>query len=251
MIEPPKVTDELRELLLSSLPERVRRQIETLLKSQASDVGEAVLCFGPMCGGKSNQANTIAQFIHVGRGHLPFIRIKPIGDKRNPNSFYSRAGINTAENLHVISGAMEDGLITNLNKLLAEPCVALIDEMHFFGFDPDPAIERRNAELIRDCLRAAIYRGCHIVVGGLDMDAMCNIFQLMMLLLADNDYVKVHCLAKCSVCGDRQAAKTQRLQFGEPAPSSLPRLISDGDPKYPDVTYEPRCRQCYVDPRSP
>ena len=243
--------DHLQQPHLENVPEHTRRQVEALLKRQNPEVGEAVLCFGPMCGGKSNQANSYAQFIHVGRAHLPFIRIKPMGDKRNPDSFYSRVGINTSENLFVISGNMEDDLIANLNKLLAEPCVALIDEMHFFGFDPDPAIEQRNAELIRNCLRAALYRGCHIVVGGLDMDAMCNIFQLMMLLLADNDYIKVHCLAKCSVCGDRQAAKTQRLQFGQPASASLPRLISDNDPMYPNISYEPRCRQCYVAPDSP
>jgi thymidine kinase len=249
--EPLKVEAGLREHFLASLPDHVRHQIESLLDHQLSNVGEGYVCFGPMCGGKSNTANTIAQFIHVGRKHLPFIRIKPSGDKRNPDSFYSRVGIETKENVYVISGRKEDGLIENLNMLLAEPCLALIDEMHFFGFDPDPEVERRNAEAIRDCLRAALYRGCHIVVAGLDMDAMCNPFWLPMLLLADNDYVKAHCLAKCSVCGDRQAAKTQRLQFRKPAPSSLPRLISDDDPQYPDIDYEPRCRRCYVVPSLP
>ena len=87
-----------------------------------------------------------------------------------------------------------------------------IDEAQFF----DTALTRiviKIDELFR------IYNGHHsfeIVIGGLDTDFRGEPFGPMPELMARADSVTKH-VAVCSVCGENNATKTQRLVNGKPA----------------------------------
>jgi thymidine kinase len=98
-----------------------------------------------------------------------------------------------------------------------------------FGVDEVQFVSEEGIERI---LRE-VFRGLHVIVGGLDLTAQGQPFGSMPLLLAHaTDVVKLH--ASCAQCG-ADASRTQRL------------IASDAEILVGGVgMYEPRCLSCFV-----
>ena len=85
--------------------------------------------------------------------------------------------------------------------------------------------------------------GKDVIVSGLDMDFRGAPFGPMPALIAVADEV-VKLRAICAVCGG-DAARSQRLLNGEPAPASAPTVLIGATEHY-----EARCRRCHRVPEN-
>jgi thymidine kinase len=83
--------------------------------------------------------------------------------------------------------------------------------------------------------------GHEVIAAGLDMDFRGEPFGPMPALLAEADEV-VKLRAICARCG-RDAARSQRLIAGKPAPASAPTILVGAQ-----ESYEARCRHCHEVP---
>jgi len=83
--------------------------------------------------------------------------------------------------------------------------------------------------------------GKEVIVAGLDMDFRGAPFGAMPALIAVADAV-VKLRAICAVCGG-DAARSQRLIDGQPAPTSAPTVLIGAQEHY-----EARCRTCHSVP---
>ena len=83
--------------------------------------------------------------------------------------------------------------------------------------------------------------GYEVIAAGLDMDFRGEPFGPMPELLAEADEV-VKLRAICARCG-RDAARSQRLIDGRPAPASAPIILVGAE-----ESYEARCRHCHEVP---
>ena len=83
--------------------------------------------------------------------------------------------------------------------------------------------------------------GYDVLVAGLDMDFRGEPFGPMPGLLAEADEI-VKLRAICARCG-RDAARSQRLIDGRPAPVSAPTILVGAE-----ESYEARCRHCHEVP---
>ena len=83
--------------------------------------------------------------------------------------------------------------------------------------------------------------GYDVIVAGLDMDFRGEPFGPMPDLLAEADDV-VKLRAICARCG-RDAARSQRLIDGRPAPATAPIILVGAE-----ESYEARCRHCHEVP---
>lgn len=104
--------------------------------------------------------------------------------------------------------------------------VVAIEEVQFF----DPAIV--------DICRSLADSGKQVMVAGLDMDFRGAPFGPMPALLAMADEL-VKLRAICARCG-ADAARSQRLLDGRPAPASAPTVLIGATEHY-----EARCRACH------
>lgn len=104
--------------------------------------------------------------------------------------------------------------------------VVAIEEVQFF-----------DERVVEVCRRLAD-GGYDVIAAGLDMDFRGQPFGPMPSLLAEaDDVLKLHAI--CARCG-RDAARTQRLVDGEPAPASSPTILVGAE-----ESYEARCRHCH------
>ncbi|MFX3635716.1 MAG: thymidine kinase [Candidatus Pristimantibacillus sp.] len=85
------------------------------------------------------------------------------------------------------------------------------------------------------------YNGKQIIIDGLNMDYRGKEFGYIGGLLAIADEI-VKLTSFCAVCGNSEAAFTQRIINGHPAKLGPVILIGDTE------SYEPRCRRCFVPP---
>ncbi len=132
------------------------------------------------------------------------------------------------------SGLEDDAIAVSdsqvlLGAVLADTQVVAIEEAQFF----DPQIT-----LV--CTRLAD-QGKAVIVAGLDMDFKGCPFGVMPTLLALADNI-VKLRAICARCG-ADAARSQRLIDGRPAPASAPIVLIGAQEHY-----EARCRQCHEVP---
>lgn len=90
-----------------------------------------------------------------------------------------------------------------------------------------------------------------VIVAGLNKTFANEDYEPMPQLIHNADEI-IYLNAMCSVCGNNYASFTQRLVNGDPAPLG-PRNIVGGKKgeasSQPNVTYEARCRACYVHPQ--
>ncbi|WP_338555505.1 thymidine kinase [Paenibacillus sp. KS-LC4] len=107
--------------------------------------------------------------------------------------------------------------------------VVAFDEVQFFSKSIIPLIEE------------LAYNGKQVIVDGLNMDYRGKAFGYIGGLLAIADEI-VKLTSFCAVCGDANAAFTQRVINGQPATLGPVILIGDTE------SYEPRCRRHFVPP---
>jgi thymidine kinase len=104
--------------------------------------------------------------------------------------------------------------------------VVAIEEVQFF----DPGI----VEVCQDFAD----QGLQVVAAGLDMDFRgCPFGPMPALLAVADDIVKLRAI--CARCG-QEAARSQRLIDGKPAPASAPTVLIGAQEHY-----EARCRRCH------
>jgi thymidine kinase len=115
----------------------------------------------------------------------------------------------------------------------SETHVVAIDEAQFF--------DSRLVEVCEELAR----EGRRVMVAGLDLDFRAEPFGLMPELIARADAIS-KLTAVCSVCGEPNATRTQRLVEGLPAEYGAP-LIAVGAADL----YEARCRGHHVVPGKP
>lgn len=95
---------------------------------------------------------------------------------------------------------------------------------------------------IVDACQTLADSGHDVVVAGLDMDFRGEPFGPMPALMAAADEV-VKLRAICARCG-RDAARSQRLIDGHPAPATAPTILVGAE-----ESYEARCRHCHEVPQ--
>lgn len=104
--------------------------------------------------------------------------------------------------------------------------IVAIEEVQFF-----------DERIVEVCRRLAD-GGHDVIAAGLDMDFRGQPFGPMPTLLAEADgVIKLHAI--CARCG-RDAARSQRLIDGRPAPASAPTILVGAE-----ESYEARCRHCH------
>ena len=116
-----------------------------------------------------------------------------------------------------------------LEKVDPAADVVAVEEAQFF-----------DAGIVEAC-RELADGGHDVIVAGLDMDFRGQPFGPMPELLAEADVV-VKLRAICARCG-RDAARSQRLIDGRPAPASAPIILVGAE-----ESYEARCRHCHEVP---
>ena len=116
-----------------------------------------------------------------------------------------------------------------LEKVDPATDVVAIEEAQFF-----------DVGIIEACRHLAD-GGYDVLVAGLDMDFRGEPFGPMPGLLAGADEI-VKLRAICARCG-RDAARSQRLIDGRPAPASAPIILVGAE-----ESYEARCRHCHEVP---
>ena len=107
--------------------------------------------------------------------------------------------------------------------------VVAVEEVQFF-----------DGGIVEACRQLAD-AGYDVIAAGLDMDFRGEPFGPMPDLLAEADEV-VKLRAICARCG-RDAARSQRLIDGRPAPASAPIILVGAE-----ESYEARCRHCHEVP---
>jgi thymidine kinase len=116
-----------------------------------------------------------------------------------------------------------------LEKVDPTADVVAVEEAQFF-----------DAGIVGACRQLAD-GGYEVIVAGLDMDFRGEPFGPMPALLAEADEI-VKLRAICARCG-RDAARSQRLIDGRPAPASAPIILVGAE-----ESYEARCRHCHEVP---
>jgi thymidine kinase len=116
-----------------------------------------------------------------------------------------------------------------LEKVDPTADVVAVEEAQFF-----------DAGIVEACRQLAD-GGYEVIVAGLDMDFRGEPFGPMPALLAEADEI-VKLRAICARCG-RDAARSQRLIDGRPAPASAPIILVGAE-----ESYEARCRHCHEVP---
>ena len=116
-----------------------------------------------------------------------------------------------------------------LEKVEPATDVVAVEEAQFF-----------DGGIVEVCRKLAD-AGYDVIVAGLDMDFRGEPFGPMPELLAEADEI-VKLRAICARCG-RDAARSQRLIDGRPAPASAPIILVGAE-----ESYEARCRHCHEVP---
>lgn len=132
------------------------------------------------------------------------------------------------------NGALHEALAVENSAALSEAVapetqVIAIEEAQFFD------------EGIFEICQTLADAGKDVIVSGLDMDFRGAPFGAMPALIAVADEV-VKLRAICAICGG-DAARSQRLINGQPAPASAP-IVLIGATEH----YEARCRKCHSVP---
>lgn len=181
---------------------------------------------GPMFAEKSGELINICKKEEQYAGKK-VIAFKPSNDNRFSNDeIVSRLGLKIKA--ISINKTIDDELEKEIFRLTESCDIVAFDEVQFFN------------ERIIHIVQELAYKGCHVILAGLNLDFRAKPFGYVGDLMAMSDMV-IHKKAYCACCG-RPANFTQRLINGEPAKEGPVVLIGDTE------SYEPRCRICFVQP---
>lgn len=185
---------------------------------------------GPMFSGKSEELlKRIRRLDIAGKVIVCF---KPSIDTRyTPNKICSHSGgtypVTCVENSSSIQRALKDSYLYDLDYVV-------IDEICFF----DDGI----VQVVEECLDNKV----SVIGAGLDKDFRGGVFGAMPALLCLADYV-TKLDAVCVKCG-LDATCTQRLENGVIAKKISESIIVGNNTPTKGVSYEARCRNCWVRP---
>lgn len=164
--------------------------------------------------------------------------------RRARRAIYARRSVQVFK--HALETRSEEAEIRSHNGLLHE-AIAIESSGDLPGkVDPTAdvvAVEEAqffDGGIVEACKNLAD-GGYDVIVAGLDMDFRGEPFGPMPDLLAEADDV-VKLRAICARCG-RDAARSQRLIDGRPAPATAPIILVGAE-----ESYEARCRHCHEVP---
>ena len=180
--------------------------------------GSLIVITGSMFSGKTEELiRRVRRSLYARRRVQVF---KPALDTRTDHTI-----IRSHNNmLHEAVAAETSGQLRE--QVCPETQVVAIEEVQFF-----------DGSIVEVCQSLAD-KGLQIIVAGLDMDFRGCPFGPMPALLAVADEV-VKLRAICARCG-ADAARSQRLINGQPAPASAPTVLIGAQEHY-----EARCRHCH------
>lgn len=192
--------------------------------TRPSSGGRIEVVCGCMFSGKTEELIRRLHHVQIARQHLA--AFTPRRDTR-----YA-AGNLVSHNGIRIEAQIIESIREIPDRLEAGAQVVALDELHFFGDDPD---------LICDTCQSLADRGIRVIVAGLDQDFRALPFPAMSRLLAVAEQVdKLYAI--CVRCG-AYATRSQRLIDGQPAPLDAPTIVVGGL-----ELYEARCRACFSRP---
>lgn len=164
--------------------------------------------------------------------------------RRVRRAIYARRSVQVFK--HALETRSEEAEIRSHNGLLHEAVAVGSSEELLEKADPAAdvvAVEEAqffDGGIVEACKNLAD-GGYDVIVAGLDMDFRGEPFGPMPDLLAEADDV-VKLRAICARCG-RDAARSQRLIDGRPAPATAPIILVGAE-----ESYEARCRHCHEVP---
>jgi len=181
--------------------------------------GQLVVITGSMFSGKTEELiRRVRRSLYARRSAQVF---KPAVDTRSEEAIIqSHNGV-----VHTALAVADSAEIER--RVRPDTVVVAIEEVQFF-----------DSGIVELCQRLAD-KGHQVIVAGLDMDFRGLPFGAMPTLMAVADEV-VKLRAICAVCG-MEAARSQRLIDGEPAPASAPTVLIGAEEHY-----EARCRKHHV-----
>ncbi len=167
-----------------------------------------------------------------------FATFKPEADTRNGAGIIkSKSGSELKIEAYEIPAENPHVILEKMREFTSIRC-AVIDEIQFF-----------DSEQIVVAVKELLNEGFSVIAAGLDLDfrglpfgGMSALINLVKEMGYNGRHIPLY--AHCCVCG-RLASRTQRLtKEGEPAPANDPVVVIEKD-----NNYEPRCIDCYVEPR--
>ena len=190
--------------------------------------GILLMYTGPMASGKSEKLIISAKIAMLAKRNILLCAYS--FDKQQPSYIASRSfGDDKLQAIPITTGT------DLLEAALARPdCESIfIDEIQFAHYD-----------LVR-AVQLLLKKGMVIEAAGLDMDFRGEPFGECMPALLSIAYKVYKMTARCSKCGCQNATMSQRLVNGQPADKDAP-LIALKEELKPEITYEPRCRECFL-----
>ena len=178
---------------------------------------DLTLILGPMKSGKS--FDLIRHFAPLTYTNIPFILFQSSRNVRD-SQISSRGGM-------AIEAVKVDRIPYDIDAR-----VIGIDEMHMFGPENIPTIERLLKKRIE------------IIASGLDTDYQGKMFEITKGLMELGPKEVRYKRAVCEICKSPTAVYSQVLRSGLPITEGMPPVIPD-DGTY---TYQALCRYCFVKP---
>ena len=161
--------------------------------------------------------------------------------RRSRRALYARRRVQVFK--HALETRSDEGEIRSHNGVPHEAVPVGSSEELLEMVDPETdVVSIEEAQFFDDGIvevcRGLADGGYDVISAGLDMDFRGEPFGPMPHLLAEADEV-VKLRAICARCG-RDAARSQRLIDGRPAPASAPIILVGAE-----ESYEARCRHCH------
>lgn len=164
-------------------------------------------------------------------GKKTFIAYKPDVDSRwDKDKIMSRVGKWIPAK--VIPCNITEDVIDSILLESKNHDIVAFDEAQFFDSNIIPLVKE------------LAYNRKHVIIDCLNLNFKGEVFGYVGGLLAMADEI-VKLFAYCACCGSPMASFSQMLIDGEPA-KDAPIITIEGNTQ--EITYEPRCRKCYIPP---
>lgn len=213
---------------ISQMARSTAEEIYSNITKTPLDKGKILMVVGPERSGKSVVAIDLHEMFETkGLKNRNWIFAQPAVDRPDipKNKIFSRVGKEIV--------ATSYGSKSDIEKLFHENEVVVIDEIHFTPAD-------LQSYLLSE-ITLFVERGGILIGIGLHYTSQGGEFIFSALLKSRAE--KVYKLSSlCQMCGRKAERYSQRLIDGVPASLDTPALLSPSA----NVTYEPRCDECFV-----
>ncbi len=186
---------------------------------------------GPMCAEKSGELIDRCLKPQM-YGNKSFIAYKPDLDTRWGKQGFIISRVGKEIPARVIPSLITDEIVDHI-LLECEPYdIVAFDEAQFFS---------QNIVVL---VKELAFRKIHVILDSLNLTFKGTEFGCIGSLLAMADEI-VRLFAYCACCGSTLASFSQMLIDGKPA-KDAPEVTIEGESQ--KISYEPRCRNCFVPP---